>query len=310
MGVILAAIIIISVVFVFISYQNNQNVKTSRVVSIDGKGDYSSIHEAVDSASDNDTIFVSKGIYFENINITKPLELIGEDKDTTIIDGNGSSVVIDISADYVKISGFTITNSGSVPADGIKIGSSYDTISDCNISLNKNYGIYLYPNPKASNNIIKFDTFYENGYGIYTNNANVNNISSNIFTYNTQYGVYLELSSNDNILSENRFTDNNYAIRVRGSMLNTIINNWILNNNYGLYFCCGGRDNIAYDNVFMNNAYWNANDAIGNTWDNGVVGNYWDDYTGVDENGDGIGDTSYSVYGGSNLDNYPLMQPI
>ena len=117
-------------------------------------------------------------------------------------------------------------------------------------------------------------------------------------------------SSNDNILSENRFTDNNYAIRVRGSMLNTIINNWILNNNYGLYFCCGGRDNIAYDNVFMNNAYWNANDAIGNTWDNGVVGNYWDDYTGVDENGDGIGDTSYSVYGGSNLDNYPLMQPI
>ena len=136
---------------------------------------------------DNDTIYVSKGTYFENIKITKSLELIGEDKNTTIINGNGSGIVINISADYVKISGFTITNGGSMSADesnaGIKIGSNYNTISDCNISSNKNYGIYLYANPKTTNNIIKNNIFSNNRYGIFAFYAKTNNISSNTFTY-------------------------------------------------------------------------------------------------------------------------------
>jgi hypothetical protein len=117
---------------------NNQNENKSYIISINGKGNYTSIQKAINNASDNDTIFVSKGTYFENIKINKPLELIGEDKNTTIINSNGSGIVINISADYVKISGFTIMNGGFMSADesnaGIKIGSNYNTIYDCNIS--------------------------------------------------------------------------------------------------------------------------------------------------------------------------------
>ena len=46
-----------------------------------------------------------------------------------------------------------------------------------------------------------------------------------------------------------------------------------------------------------------------NAWDNGSQGNYWSNYTGTDNNGDGIGDTPYLVYE-NNQDNYPLMNPI
>jgi parallel beta-helix repeat protein len=287
---------------------NGQNDNKSYFVSIEGKGNYSSIQDAIDSASDNDTIFVSNGIYFENIIITKPIKIIGEDKNTTVINGNGSSDIIYISADYVKISGFTITN-GSRSTEGIKITSNYNTISYCNISSNKNYGIYLDANPTTANNTIKFNTFNNNNVGINTHNAKLNNISSNTFTSNALYAIYLTTSSNDNLILNNKFIDNDYAIRVKGSGFNTIIKNQIKNNEYGLFFCCGAKNNIAYNNVFINNTNWNADDALGNTWDNGIIGNYWDDYIGKDENSDGIGDTPYLVYG-DNGDNFPLMEPI
>ena len=84
-----------------------------------------------------------------------------------------------------------------------------------------------------------------------------------------------------------------------------------MNNKNGTYFCCGAVNNIVYNNNFINNANWNAKDDPGNIWDNGIVGNYWDDYTGTDANGDGIGDTPYLI----NLlagdgDRFPLMQQI
>jgi nitrous oxidase accessory protein len=312
--IIIIFLLVVASIYIYYSF-NDSNVpidKKSYFVSIGGKGDYISIQEAIDSASDYDTIFVSNGTYFENIIIAKPLELIGEDENSTIINGNGSGIVVNISADYVKISGFAIKNGGSLsgvkPDAGIEIGSSYNTISDCYISSNKNYGLYLYANPNSTNNTIKYNIFSNNKYGIFLYYAKTNNISSNTFTNNTDYGIYFGSRSNDNLISDNNFKENNYAIRIKTSEKNTIINNLIMNNRYGVYFCCGAENNIAYNNIFINNTNWNADDNLGNTWDNGIVGNYWDDYNGTDANGDGIGDTPYLT----NLDKgdmFPLMQP-
>ena len=49
--------------------------------------------------------------------------------------------------------------------------------------------------------------------------------------------------------------------------------------------------------------------STGNVWDDGYPsgGNYWDNYTGVDSNHDGIGDTPY-IIDADNVDNYPLME--
>jgi len=64
---------------------------------------------------------------------------------------------------------------------------------------------------------------------------------------------------------------------------------------------------------------WNAiDDGINEKWYKSTgffkgVGNYWDDYTGVDKNGDGFGDTPYSVHsvvGEEHLDRFPFMEPV
>jgi hypothetical protein len=45
-----------------------------------------------------------------------------------------------------------------------------------------------------------------------------------------------------------------------------------------------------------------------NSWDCGYAGNFWSNYTGVDMDGDGIGDDSH-VIDLNNVDRRPLMNP-
>lgn len=80
--------------------------------------------------------------------------------------------------------------------------------------------------------------------------------------------------------------------------------------------------NSFFQNNFVNNAkqaqekhqlYWwgTQNDTYyseNNKWDNGKEGNFWSDYTGADANGDGIGETLYTVYE-NYIDHYPLTVP-
>ena len=73
----------------------------------------------------------------------------------------------------------------------------------------------------------------------------------------------------------------------------------------------GAANNTFYGNKFVNNAQQvYLFDHAENVWSMSLPqgGNFWSDFTGVDVNGDGIGDTQYIIDEG-NVDLYPLVAP-
>ena len=103
---------------------------------------YQYIQDGIDAADNGDTVFVYSGIYkkeiYEEIKVNKTIKLIGENKNTTIIDGFGQVYGISIFSDSVFISGFTIKKASD---SGIGIFSNLNTISENNITLNDYSGI-------------------------------------------------------------------------------------------------------------------------------------------------------------------------
>ena len=94
----------------FISTMQNGNIL---YVGGTGPGNYTKIQDAIDNASDGDTVYVFGGVYNEKLWIRNQINLIGENTDTTIIDGSNFSHFkgqVNILSDWVNFSGFSIIN--------------------------------------------------------------------------------------------------------------------------------------------------------------------------------------------------------
>jgi nitrous oxidase accessory protein NosD len=68
-----------------------------------GEGNYSSIQDAINNSENGTIIYVTNGVYFENLLIDKSIILTGKDKYNTIIDGNGNGTIITIVANNVSV---------------------------------------------------------------------------------------------------------------------------------------------------------------------------------------------------------------
>jgi len=154
--------------------------------------------------------------------------------------------------------------------------------------------------------IIRKNTAHDNYIsGLYLWNCNDNGIERNSVANSPNYAIYFGTSSS---------TSYNF---------NTIKENNLVNCGYGIYLFYS-QSNLIYHNNFLNNKIAQAYEYRPNFWDNGYPagGNYWsrysgtDDYSGPGQNepgSDGIGDIPYTgipmIQGGSDIDNYPLMNP-
>lgn len=223
------------------------------------EGNYTSIQDAIDNTSDGDTVFVYdiSSPYNENIIINNSISLIGEDKETTIIDGSNNSDVIFVSADGVNICGFTIQDCEYEYDEGILISSSFNTINNNIITSNNGSGIII--------------------AGGFLSPACCNVISGNIISSNKKYGIYIWGSSNNSIKGNNIISNNYDGIYLINSISNTIINNNILNSGYGINIHDSNSNIIEGNNISNNKKGINLEGSSSNTInDNNIISNIYD----------------------------------
>ena len=309
-------------------------------VDISGKKNFESIQDAINYSNDGDSIFVSDGSYYESLFINKSISLKGS-TNTKIYPVNTSSnqnPIIYIAADKCLIEGFKIYNQNSLEDlicifvhssknkinnniiskfkygiylnDEVNNGHVYtkNNFSNNKIS-NCNYGIYIRAN--AKNNVIFNNELVDNTEGMNLYYSVNNSIIGNYAHSNTVYGIFLNLNSDGNKVTRNVCTENRYGIRFKSVSYNEIFLNRLENNVYGLYSCCGSYDNIVYKNTLIDNT-WNASDGLINSWDNGVDGNYWEEYTRLYPDAKKVGNhwsIPYEIPDGDNKDNFPLIDP-
>jgi parallel beta-helix repeat protein len=94
---------------------------------------------------------------------------------------------------------------------------------------------------------------------------------------------------------------------------NIVTRNFFKFNDLGLCLYEYSDRNTIYLNCFSNNSLTAYDEEGTSHWDNGTLGNYWSDYTGVDSDENGIGDTPYNITlssynSGTNQDNFPLIE--
>jgi len=170
---------------------------------------YQNITSALAHASPGDTIYVYNGTYYEHLTINKPISLIGQNKNATIIDGNRTGTIIKVTANNVEITGFTIKNSGlfNYKLCGIYI----ENVINCSISHNiitYNYkGIHIV---NSNRSIFTDNTFIKNLEAIYFTNSSNNTFIKNKLSEN-EFAIVL-INSNNNKAFHNNFINNTHTV--------------------------------------------------------------------------------------------------
>jgi len=281
-----------------------------------GPNNYTKIQDAINDSSFGDTVFVfdDSSPYVENLVVDKSIHLIGENKDTTVIDGGKKEDVVHIIVDLVNIHGFTIQNIlyGSYLDAGISINSDCCIVTD-NIIYNTGYyglivdhsdNCYVSGNTISGNEhgvtiadsyqiIVEDNIVQENRYtgiGVYRNHG-VTKILNNSIVNNNRDGIYIfnmleSIEIKGNVISENEIGILNHAGSQRLTDICIISENVISSNKgYGMMIFESER-NLIYKNNFENNGvnvdmeyYWRVGFGI-NKWHFLLKGNYWDDGVG------------------------------
>jgi parallel beta-helix repeat protein len=195
-------------------------INSYRVHNLDTGLNYTTIQGAIDANEtlNGHTIFVENGVYFEHVVVNKSISLIGENRESTIVNGSNVGTVITIEANHTAIKNFLICNSGTNLGNvGIYLGFVRDARIEKNVITNTG-GIYeiFSDNVAFNENVMNY-----NWYALCLMDSSNNNITANVME-NNHYGISLD-GCNSSILSNNTMNNNIYNFGILGDSLQDFI---------------------------------------------------------------------------------------
>jgi nitrous oxidase accessory protein NosD/PKD repeat protein len=210
--------------------------ETIYVAQDGGANVFNTIQEAINYAKDGDTIFVYNGTYYEHLLINKSIRLVGEEKNTTIIDGESDiQPILNIIKSHVEVISFTIQDTATDwPTYSLSI------IQATNVSVH--------------NNIIKTGYF-----GLLLQKSIGCTISRNHIVNNHRYGLGLRYGASNNTFVANSIINNPIGIYIaeENCQFNRFYRNNLVNNTNQLsYF----GTHTTWDNGAEGN-YWSDYDG-------------------------------------------------
>ncbi|MCK4456389.1 MAG: right-handed parallel beta-helix repeat-containing protein [Thermoplasmata archaeon] len=235
---------------------------TTLYVGGGGPGNHTTIQSAINSAGDGDTVFVYNGTYTEPVAIIRPLTLIGEDRDATVIDGDGMWTVVNVISDWVNFTGFTVTNSGRTWGQaGIKV-DTVQNVKVTNVIAKGNYvGIDF---SQADGNIVVNSTITDNYVGINLYDSRSISVTGNEIRSNDLAGVWVFFGQG--IMDSNNLSDNGIGFYMYASTGDLLTNNSMVS------------DGIMIEGYTVED--WNTHTIDTSNTVNGKPVHYWKNATG------------------------------
>ncbi|NIQ07012.1 MAG: hypothetical protein GWO20_15185 [Candidatus Korarchaeota archaeon] len=228
-------------------------------------------------------------------------------EDNTLINNKHSGIYL-LFSNASRIDGNSIINNSW---SNVRIDYSHNnTITDNECAESTAAGVYV---ANSTDSVICVNNIYNNGVGIGIIEASDISIERNGIKENTMgIGIRKTTASviqrNSLLRNKNPF-DDGIGIGFYRTNNSFVRHNLILKNgHYGGLGLFNSTNNCIFGNNFINNKYHAIDDYGGNYFNNSIIGNYWDDYSGSDSDHDSIGDSPYATHGrGKSKDYCPSM---
>jgi nitrous oxidase accessory protein len=178
--------------------------------------------------------------------------------------------------------------------DGIYVSATQDSVIRRNRIRDTRYGVhYMF----SYSNRVEDNEADDNDGGFALMESRGITATGNVARNNSGHGMLFRDAQYCTI-ARNRLEHNGEGLFFFSSTENRITDNDVVGNDVGAKVWAGSKRNVVSHNVFADNRvqvfYVGTHDLA---WGGGAggQGNFWSDYVGWDQNGDGVGDRPYRV---------------